>query len=141
MTKTAPGRLHRKDLSLAQVIRKFATEERAERWFVRQRWQGRITCPTCKSAKIQKETTHPSMPYRCRACRRFFSVKTNTPMQGSKLPLDKWAIGLYLYSTNLKGVSSMKLHRDLDISQKSAWHMAHRIREMYDMMCAQFRGP
>lgn len=128
-------------MSLAQVVRKFATEEKAERWFVRQRWHGRITCPACESAKIQTETTHPSMPYRCRACRRFFSVKTNTPMQSSKLPLDKWAIGLYLYSTNLKGVSSMKLHRDLDISQKSAWHMAHRIREMYDIMHAPFRGP
>ena len=48
---------------------------------------------------------------------------------------------MYLYSTNLKGVSSMKLHRDLGISQKSAWHMAHRIREMYDRNLPRFEGP
>ncbi len=50
-------------------------------------------------------------------------------MQGSKLTLQIWAAALYLMSTSLKGVSSMKLHRDLGITQKSAWHLAHRIRQ------------
>ena len=45
-------------------------------------------------------------------------------MHDSKLPLQKWAFAFYLYSTNLKGVSSMKLHRDLDITQKTAWYLA-----------------
>ena len=49
-------------------------------------------------------------------------------MEGSNIKLQKWAIGICLVITSLKGVSSMKLHRDLKISQKSAWHMAHRIR-------------
>ena len=62
-------------------------------------------------------------------------------MHDSKLPLSKWAMALYLYSTNLKGVSSMKLHRDLEITQKSAWHLAHRIRETYDDGIASFAGP
>lgn len=63
-------------------------------------------------------------------------------MQSSKLPLSDWAIAFYLYSTNLKGVSSMKLHRDLGITQKAAWHMAHRIREMYDINTfGGFEGP
>ncbi len=81
------------------------------------------------------------MPYRCRDCRKHFSVKSHSVMQGSKLPLAKWAIAFYLYSTNLKGVSSMKLHRDLGITQKSAWHMAHRIREAWDMDADRFAGP
>lgn len=142
MTKNAPGRAHRKGMSLVQVVRKFNTEEKAERWFVMQRWQGAVCCPRCDSDNIQLKTKHPDMPHRCRTCRRYFSVKTGTPMESSNLPLSKWAIGLYLYSTNLKGVSSMKLHRDLDITQKSAWHMAHRIREMYDIMHNPgFAGP
>ena len=134
MTTNAPGRAHRQGMSLVQVVRKFNTEAKAERWFVAQRWQGEMRCPRCDSDNIQVKTKHPNMPHRCRTCRKFFSVRLGTPMQDSNLPLSKWAIGLYLYSTNLKGVSSMKLHRDLDITQKSAWHMAHRIREMYDIM-------
>ena len=67
------------------------------------------------------------MPYRCRrnGCRKFFSVKVGTVMQDSKLGYQEWAIAVYLFNTSLKGVSSMKLHRDLGISQKSAWHSAH----------------
>ena len=81
------------------------------------------------------------MPFHCADCRRYFSVKTGTIMERSNIPVSKWAIALYLYSTNLKGVSSMKLHRDLGITQKSAWHMAHRIREMWDDETAKFDGP
>ena len=50
-------------------------------------------------------------------------------MEGSNLPLSKWAIAAYLMTTNLKG---MKLHRDLGITQKSAWHLAHRIRKAWE---------
>ncbi len=49
-------------------------------------------------------------------------------MQSSRLPLRKWIIAMYLMCTNLKGVSSMKLHRDLGITQKSAWNLEKRIR-------------
>ncbi len=62
-------------------------------------------------------------------------------MQGSNLPLSKWAIAIYLMSTNLKGVSSMKLYRDLGITQKSAWHLNHRIRKAYEENGGLFNGP
>ena len=62
-------------------------------------------------------------------------------MHDSKLPLSKCALAFYLYSTNLKGVSSMKLHRDLDITQKSAWHLAHRIRETWNDETEKMAGP
>ena len=71
------------------------------------------------------------MPYHCKDCRSYFSVKTNTPMQASNIPMRKWAIGIYLCITSLKSVSSMKLHRDLGISQKAAWFMMMRIREAW----------
>ena len=71
------------------------------------------------------------MPYWCTDCRSYFSVKTGTPLSHSNIPLRKWAIAIYLCLTSLKSVSSMKLHRDLKISQKSAWFMLHRIREAW----------
>ena len=60
------------------------------------------------------------MTHRCRDCedRKMFSLKTGSVMEGSKLGYQKWAIAIYLLTTNLKGVSSMKLHRDLAITQK-----------------------
>ena len=82
------------------------------------------------------------MPYRCRGCRKFFSVKVGTVMQDSKLGYQELAIAIYLYNTNLKSVSSMKLRRDLGISQKSAWHLAHRIRQCWDDLSGEpFAGP
>ena len=54
-------------------------------------------------------------------------------MQSSNLPLRKWVIGFYLMSTNLKGMSSMKLHRDLKVTQKTAWMMAQKIRQAWNL--------
>ena len=62
-------------------------------------------------------------------------------MQGSKLGYQKWAIAIYLMATGIKGTSSMKLHRDLGITQKSAWHMAHRIRRAFEVQYGPFQGP
>ena len=69
---------------------------------------------------------------------------TNPPdscTEASNLPLRKWVLALYIMATNLKGVSSMKLHRDLGITQKSAWHMAHRIRKVWETDGSLFDGP
>ena len=63
-------------------------------------------------------------------------------MQSSKLGLQKWALAIYLVTTGLKGQSSMKLHRDLGVTQKTAWHLAHRIRETWtEQQLAMFAGP
>ena len=72
------------------------------------------------------------MPYWCSDCRRYFSVRIGTALQSSRLPLRKWAFAVYIYVTNLKGVSSMKLHRDLGVSQRTAWYMLHRLRKSWD---------
>ena len=62
-------------------------------------------------------------------------------MQSSKLGLQVWALATYLLNTGLKGQSSMKLHRDLNITQKTAWHLAHRIRETWAKKNAPMFGP
>ena len=61
----------------------------------------------------------------------YFSVRTGTPIARSKVSLRKWAMAIYLCLTSLKGVSSMKLHRDIGVSQPTAWFMLHRIREAW----------
>ena len=81
------------------------------------------------------------MPYRCRDCRKWFSAKTGTVMQSSKLGLQVWAVATYLLTTGPKGQASMKLHRDLGITQKSAWHLAHRIRETWAKKNEPMAGP
>ena len=70
-----------------------------------------------------------------------FSVKTSSLMYSSPLPLKTWGLALYLLTTNLKGVSSMKLHRDLGITQKTAWFLAHRIRKAWETDNPGFSGP
>ena len=70
------------------------------------------------------------MPYRCRKKEgaKRFSVRTRTLMDSSYISYQKSAVAIFLMTTNLKGVSSMKLHRDLGVTPKSAWFLAHRIR-------------
>ncbi len=68
------------------------------------------------------------MPFHCRACRKFFSTKTNSALHGSKLGYRTWVLAIYILTTGIKGTSSMKLHRDLGVTQRTAWHLAHRIR-------------
>ena len=130
MTFEAPGRHYREGLSLIDVMDLFATEELAREWIESAIWPNGRECPKCES-KRTREASHKYMPYWCSDCRGYFSVKTGTPMANSKIPLRKWAIAIYLCMTNLKSVSSMKLHRDLNITQKNAWHMLHRIREAW----------
>ena len=143
MTKKAPGLSHRTGISFLDAAKMFSTELKAERWFIDKRWGGRskIRCPFCDSRNILHCKTRKPQPFRCRECRKLFSVKTDTLMHGSNIPLSKWGIAIYLFSTNLKGLSSMKLHRELGITQKSAWYMAHRIREAWDNPTDIFAGP
>ena len=131
MAQKAPGKHYRKGLSLIDLFDRFPDDATAENWFVEQRWPDGIRCAHCDSDKVTIRGSHPTMPYRCRSCRKFFSAKTNSVMHSSKLGYRKWALAIYILTTNIKGTSSMKLHRDLGITQKAAWHMMHRIRETW----------
>lgn len=142
MTQKAPGKAYRKGISLIEVMEMFPDDDTARRWFEECRWpDGLVYCYDCGSVNIQHGPKHPTMTHRCRDCKKFFSVKSGTAMHSSKLGYRVWAIAIYLVTTNLKGVSSMKLHRDLDITQKSAWHLAHRIRKGWTKQKGLFDGP
>ena len=141
MARNAPGKHYRKGMTFVDLTRMFPDDETAEAWFVKTRWPEGVCCPKCGSVNIQERETRKPQPYRCRDCRKDFSVKTDTLMHSSPLGFQIWAIAIFLCSTNLKGVSSMKLHRDLGVTQKTAWHLAHRIRETWTDKAAMFTGP
>ena len=136
-----PGKSHRTGFSLLELFKLFPDEASARQWFEAARWPGGRACVKCGSVSTSGVPNDNPMPYWCSDCRSYFSVKFGTVMQGSKLPMRKWAIAIYLVTTNLKGVSSMKLHRDLGIAQKNAWHMLHRIRKAMQGGDPLFRGP
>ncbi|MCY4260134.1 MAG: IS1595 family transposase, partial [Rhodobacteraceae bacterium] len=145
MTRKAPGKAFRQGLTDIEIVEMFPTDKAAEEWFEKQRW-GRVgkpkQCPHCGcSGRIRKYENRRTSPYWCADCRSNFSVRTGTVMSHTRIPLHKWVIGIYLWSTSLKGVSSMRLHRCLGITQKSAWFMAQRIREAWKQDGGLFDGP
>lgn len=130
MTQKAPGKHFRQGITLIELFRMFPDEASARAWFEEMRWpDGERYCPHCGSVNTSAVPNENPMPYWCADCREYFSVRTGTVMHRSRVPLQKWIIALYLMSTSLKGVSSMKLHRDLGVTQKTAWTMAQKIRE------------
>ena len=138
----APGKSHRKGISLIELTEMFPNEESAVKWFEAVRWPEGRHCGHCGSVETREVPSAKPMPYWCKDCRSYFSVRTGTNIEKSRLPLRKWVFGIYLFVTHLKGVSSMKLHRDLNITQKSAWFMLHRLRESWDEGgLEQFAGP
>lgn len=141
--QSAPGRHYREGISLIELFNRFPNEAAAEAWFENERWgESGMFCPRCGGTdRIKPIESRKPMPYWCGDCKKRFSVRTGSLMERSKIPLHKWAIALYMVTTSLKSVSSMKLHRDLDITQKSAWFMLHRIRQAYEKATPLLDGP
>ena len=135
------GKSYRKGITLAELTRLFPDEATATEWFGSIVWGGERCCGHCGSLNTKTVPNAKPMPYWCPDCRKYFSVRTGTILRRSHISLQDWAFGIYLEVTNLKGVSSIKLGRDLGISQKSAWFMLHRIRETWAPKRESFAGP
>ena len=141
----APGRNEREGITIVKLIQMFPNDEAAEKWFESVIWKGTPKCPHCGNEHVTK-TKNQSMPYYCAGvgkCNKRFSVKVGTVMESSRLGYQKWAIATYQFATNIKGISSMKLHRDLGITQKSAWFMVQRLRESWRTLAGvdKLEGP
>ncbi len=126
------GKSYRNGLDVFELFDMFPDEAAARAWFEGVFWSAGRYCGHCGSGRTRLVKNEKPMPYWCTDCRSYFSVKTGTPMECSRLPLRKWVVAMYLMTTSLKGVSSMKLHRDLGVSQKTAWFMIHRIRKAWE---------
>jgi transposase-like protein len=112
----------------------FTQEEAARAALEAVRWPNGPFCPHCgnldqeKIAKGQGAAHRPGLYY-CAACNGQFTVTVGTVMERSKIPLSKWLMAMHLMASSKKGISAHQLHRMLGVTYKSAWFMAHRIRE------------
>ena len=143
MGHKAPGRAYRKGITLLEVADMLRDEDAARDWIAAQRWPNGPACPYCGTHNVQEGIKHKTMTHRGRECtgRPMFTLKMGTVMEGSNLKYRVWAVGTYLFTTNIKGISSMKLHRELGIGQKAAWFMLHRLRKAFETEVGPFAGP
>lgn len=126
------------NLSLFDFFKKYPDEAAAVKCFEQIRWNNKIKCPYCGSDDIAD--CKAPMPHRCRHCRRHFSVRVGTILNGSKLPLQKWLLAVYILINSKKGISSIQLGKYLNCTQKTAWFLAHRIRETWLKNTEKFSG-
>ena len=108
------------------------TEDEARTLIEQIRWPEAPICPHCgvigNSVRLEGASTRPGL-FKCRDCRRQYTVTVNTIMHRSKIPLSKWLIAFHLMCSSKKGISALQLQRELGLgSYQTAWHMAHRVR-------------
>jgi transposase-like protein len=118
----------RKFKTLVDLLLYFKDEQTCRDYLELIRWNGKIVCPykECKHDHVFKYTD--GKRYKCAKCQRQFSVKVGTIFEDSKISLQKWFAAIYLVTSHKKGISSLQLHRDLGVTQKTAWFMLHRVR-------------
>ena len=116
-----------KDIGVVEFLTKrFPNEKSAVAYFVEKRWGGEIVCPKCKGTTIYEVAG--IQPYKCGNCKRKFTCKTGTIMEGSHVDVRVWLLAMYLMATSRNGISSIELGEKLGVQQKTAWFMAQRIR-------------
>jgi len=122
--------------SLLEAVRYFSDFSVAHEFFVGMRWPQGVCCPRCGSTAVRYMPNYRRFQCSSNHDGRQFTVKTGTVMEDSPLGLDKWAAALWLEVNAKNSISSYEIHRALDITQKSAWFMLHRIR--YALHCGSF---
>lgn len=114
---------------LVSLFDKFPDEKSCREYLAKQRWNGVPICPHCEHTKIY--IYKDGRLYKCAKCRRQFTVTVGTIFEDSHIPLRKWFLALYIATNHKKGISSLQLCRDIGVTQKTAWFMMHRIREIF----------
>ncbi len=113
--------------NVLQLMQVFSSEEACLNHLKLLRWGGKPYCVHCRScSKIYK--LKDGKTFRCSRCMKDFSVKVGTIFEGSPLPMQKWFLAIYLMTSHQKGISSVQLSKDIGVTQKTAWHMMHRLR-------------
>lgn len=114
--------------SVLDLVNTFSTEQECVDHLESLRWNGNVVSPFDSTSKVYNCKGNK---YKCKNTGKYFNVKTNTIFDNTKMPLQKWFIAIYLVTSHKKGISSLQLGRDLDVTQKSAWFMLQRIRNCF----------
>ena len=115
--------------SMLDLSRHFNTEKICRKHLEQVRWGNKLECPHCNSDKTIYRFKD-GRTFKCGDCKRKFTVTVGTIFENSNMPLTKWFMAIYLILNHKKGISSLQLGRDLGITQKSAWFVNHRLREL-----------
>lgn len=121
--------------SFAQMLEVLSDENTCREFLEQIRWNGKPVCPHCGSENDNHYELKQKGEFKglrkCKDCRKRFTVRVGTMFHGSPIPLRKWFIAIYIFTYHKKGISSLQLHRDLGITQKTAWFMLSRIRNTF----------
>jgi transposase-like protein len=114
--------------TLMEAIRYFADADRTLATAVSLRWPNGVHCPTCGRTDVRFLATRRLWECKEKHPRKQFSAKVGTIFEDSALPLDKWFVAIWAIANCKNGISSYELARSIGVTQKTAWHMLHRIR-------------
>ena len=116
---------------LLDILRRYENESLAEAWLTARRWPDGIRCPRCDSDSIAQPPGRIPMPYRCRACRTQFSVKSHSALRSSKHSLGTWVQALHICSA-FSNPNAVDMRDVLPVTNKAAWNLAMRIHEAWE---------
>ncbi len=121
---------HNEKFNLHSFYERFPNEESCREYLIKERFpNGKIVCPKCATYnKIYN--LKDGIRYKCGNCKHIFTITVGTIFEASHVPLQKWFLAIYIISAHKKGVSSLQLHRDIGVTQKTAWFMLHRVRHL-----------
>ena len=115
-------------VTFANIIQKFPDSNSARQFFEKIRWNGRVICPFCGSDHVTGRKGSREGYYWCNSCKKEFAVRTDTIMERSHIPLNKWIWTIYKFVSERQGVSALEISKEVGMSQHSAWYLLHRIR-------------
>lgn len=115
--------------SIFDLLKAFPTEQACINHLEHLSWGGNPVSPFDASSKVYKCAGNK---YKCKNTGKYFNVRTNTIFDNTKIPLQKWFLALYVFSSHKKGISSHQLAKDISVTQKSAWFLLHRLRYAFD---------
>ena len=115
--------------SIFDLLKAFPDEQSCINHLEKLRWDCNVVSPFSENSKVYKCANNK---YKCKNTGKYFNVRTNTIFDSSKIPLQKWFLALYVFSSHKKGISSHQLAKDISVTQKSAWFLLHRLRYAFD---------
>lgn len=115
--------------SIFDLLKAFPDEQSCIDHLEKIRWDGEPVSPFDETSKVYNCKGNR---YKCKNTGKYFNVRTGTIFDNTKIPLQKWFMALYVFSSHKKGISSHQLARDISVTQKSAWFLLHRLRYAFD---------
>lgn len=116
--------------SIIDLLNIFPNEQTCIDHLEQLRWDGYVVSPFDSTSKVYKCKDNK---YRCKNTGKYFNVKTNTLFDNTKIELRKWFLAIYIVTSHKKGISSMQLAKDIDVTQKTAWFILQRIRNCFEI--------